>query len=155
MPTLYGFAYAVLGSKISHTALNLVVVLLSLLLLAVVARYWHSSDEHGSSDLMFASAVAASLLTGSHMFTHDFSPLILALFLIMANLPGRTHRGLRWSLMAAVVIFWIVPIYFLFVAWHCLYLLFPVLLLLAFAALVASKYVGEPRPTALRYATTI
>ena len=57
------------------------------LLLGLVAWYWQSHEEHNSNRLIFASAVSASLLTGSHMFTHDFSPLILALFLVAGNFP--------------------------------------------------------------------
>ena len=146
MPTLYGFLYAFMGRRISHTELNLIVLMLSIFQLAVVAWYWKSHDEYGSSDLMFASAIAASLLAGSHMFTHDFSPLALALFIALANFPERKHRKLRWTLTATVVLFWTVPIYFLFVAWHCLYLLCPVLLLFAFSTLLASKYVGRQTP---------
>jgi hypothetical protein len=147
MPTIYGFVHALLGRRIGPMELNLVVVVLSLLLLGFVAKHWHSHDESGSKALMFASAIAASLLAGSHMFTHDFSPLILALFLVAANFCGRRHRKLRWTMMATLVLFWIVPIYFLFVAWHCLYLLCPALLLFALSALQASKYAGQQRPT--------
>jgi hypothetical protein len=93
--------------------------------------------------LMFAAAVAASLLSGSHMFTHDFSPLALALFLAAASFsrsdaPG--HRGLRIAMTTAIVLFWAFPIYFLFVAWHCLYLMCPLLLLFAYSALLGAKY---------------
>lgn len=153
MPTLYGFLYATLGRTIGHAELNLVVVVLSVLLLTFISRYWQSQDESCSNDLLFASAVAASLLTGSHMFTHDFSPLILALLLVTANLPDRRYRGSRWALLTSLVLFWTVPIYFLFVAWHCLYLLCPVLLLFALSALMASKYAGQQRPAEVQCVT--
>jgi hypothetical protein len=146
MPTLYGFVYAVIGGRISHMEVNIIVIMLSLLLLGFIAWYWQLHDEHDSSGLIFASAVAASLLTGSHMFTHDFSPLALALFIAAANFPNRGRRELRWTLMATVVLFWTFPIYFLLVAWHCLYLLCPILLLFAFSTLLASKYVGRHAP---------
>jgi hypothetical protein len=77
---------------------------------------------------MFASAISASLLAGSHMFTHDFSPLLVAMFVVGAQLKTlqkSTYRTLRMIL----VIFWTFPIYFLFVAWHCLFLMCPILLL--------------------------
>jgi Glycosyltransferase family 87 len=153
MPTLYGFVYVLVGRRIGHMELNVVVVMLSVLLLGFVAWYWQSHDEHDSNGLMFASAVAASLVTGSHMFTHDFSPSVLALFLVAANFPDERRPGLRWTLMTTVALFWTVPIYFLFVAWHCLYLLCPVLLLFVFSALLASKYVGRQRPTEVKCVT--
>jgi hypothetical protein len=150
MPTLYGFVYAFVGRRIGHMELNVVVAMLSILLLGLVAWYWESPDGSGANDLMFASAVAACLVTGSHMFTHDFNPLILALFLVAANFPSQRHPGLRFTLMSTVVAFWTVPIYFLFVAWHCLYLLCPVLLLFAFSAMLASKYGGRQRPAEVK-----
>ena len=153
MPTLFGFVYAFLGRRIGHMELNVVVVMLSILLLGLVAWYWKSHDEYGSGDLMFASAIAASLLAGSHMFTHDFSPLALALFIAVSNLPDRSHWELRWTLMTTVALFWTVPIYFLFVAWHCLYLLCPVLLLFAFSTLLASKYAGRQTPSEIKCVT--
>jgi hypothetical protein len=143
MPTLYGFVYAVVGRRINHMELNVIVAMLSVLLLGFIVLYWQSHEEHNSSDLIFGSAVAASLLSGSHMFTHDFSPLALALFIAAANFPDRLHQKLRWTLIATVVLFWTFPIYFLFVAWHCLYLLCPVLLLFAFSTLLASKLGGH------------
>jgi hypothetical protein len=153
MPTLYGFVYALVGRRISHMEFNIIVMMLSLLLLGFIAWYWQSHDEHDSSGLIFASAAAASLLTGSHMFTHDFSPLALALFIAAANFPDRSHRELHWTLIATVVLFWTFPIYFLFVAWHCLYLLCPVLLLFGFSTLLASKYVGGHMPTQVKCLT--
>lgn len=153
MPTLYGFVYAVVGRRINHMELNVIVIMLSVLLIGFIARHWQLHDQHDFSGLMFASAVAASLLTGVHMFTHDFSPLALALFIAAASLPDRTHRELRWILIATFVLFWTFPIYFLFVAWHCLYLLCPVLLLFAFSTLLASKHVGAHTPTHLKCVT--
>jgi hypothetical protein len=153
MPTVYGFVYALVGRRIGHMELNVVVITLSILLLGFIAWYWQSHDQHDSNALMFASAVAASLLTGLHMFTHDFSPLALALFIALANFPDRKHRELCWILTATIVLFWTVPIYFLFVAWHCLYLMCPVLLLFAFSTLLASKYVGEQTPNEVKCVT--
>jgi hypothetical protein len=143
MPTIYGFAHALLGKVIGRTELNLVVAVLSLALLAFIARRWGSEGEYRRDLLMFASAIAASLLTGSHMFTHDFSPMLLAIFLAGANFPPRPHEALRLVLAGTMALFWCFPIYFLFVAWHCLYLMCPVLLLFAASAVLASKHAKE------------
>jgi hypothetical protein len=153
MPTLYGCVYALVGRRIGHMELNVMVITLSILLLSFIASYWQSHDQRNSNGLMFASAIAASLLTGSHMFTHDFSPLALALFLVIANFPDKRSRALRWALLATAVLFWTVPIYFLFVAWHCLYLLCPVLLVFAFSTLFASKFVGQETPIEVKCVT--
>jgi hypothetical protein len=150
MPTIYGFIHALFGKIIGHTGLNLIVAVLSIALLIFIARRWEPSETRAEA-LIFASAIAASLVSGSHMFTHDFSPMLLALFLAGANFPPRLHRGLRFGLAATMVLFWSFPIYFLFVAWHCLYLMCPVLLLFAISALLASRHVAEQTPNEIQF----
>jgi len=137
MPTLYGLVYALGGKWAPHWLFHIVVGGLSLGLMAVVAARWRSAGRR-QSELMFASGVAASLVTGSHMFMHDFSPLALAMFLALANLPGDDHK---WAvpLAATLIVFWTPPVYFLLIAYHCLYLMCPVLLVFIFATLTAAK----------------
>ena len=56
------------------------------------------------------------------MFTHDFSPLALAMFLAVGSLAA-LGRGMRTALALTLALFWMFPLYFLFVKWHCLYLM--------------------------------
>jgi glycosyl transferase family 87 len=147
MPTLHGFFYAILGQKISPMELNIVVALLSILLLSLVAWRWQSV-ANSAPDLAFAAAIAASLLTGSHMFTHDFSPLLLAMFLaashfLLVPFSSRAFSGVRTAMISTLVVFWAFPIYFLCVAWHCLFLMCPILLLFVGCALAGSKYAWQ------------
>jgi hypothetical protein len=151
MPTIYGFVHAVIGGKIGHTELNLVVALFSIAMLVLVARQWGTGDPHRGDDLMFASAIAASLLTGSHMFTHDFNPMLLALFLTGANVPSRQYPGFRVALASTMALFWCLPVYFLFVAWHCLYLMCPILLLFSLSALLASRHITREATTEVQF----
>ena len=143
MPTIHGFVFAMLGRKISGTELNIVVAGLSIALLSWVAMKWDRDNENSSLDLMFAAAVAASLLSGSHMFTHDFSPLILAMLLASGHISGhssaRTASWDRIAIRAALVLFWTIPVYFLCVKWHCLYLMGPVLLLFVWGAIELAR----------------
>ena len=101
------------------------------------------STRDSSFDLMFATAVAASLLSGSHMFMHDFSPLILAMLLSSARMShysnSRNASWARFAIRFALSIFWIPPIYFLFVKWHCLYLMAPVLFLFVCGVITLAK----------------
>ena len=92
-------------------------------------------------DLMFAAAIVVSLVTGMHMFTHDLSPLMLAMLLVAAHFPTRDRPQLRVLVGATLAIFWIPPVYFALVAWHCMYLLFPILMVFAAAATIL---VGRP-----------
>jgi hypothetical protein len=84
---------------------------------------------------MFAASVVVALVTGFHMFTHDLSPLLLAMLLVMAHFPGRDRPVLRWTLAAAITLFWIPFLYFALLAWHCVYLWFPVLMMFMIATL--------------------
>jgi len=142
MPTIHGFLYALLGQTINHTGLNIASACLSILLLVWVAHRWQSVKSESSSDLLFGAAVAACLLAGLHMFTHDFSPLILAMFLASAHFENGV-AGYRVPMVMSLAIFWFFPIYFLSVAWHCLYLMCPVLLLFVFSGLRAAQYANR------------
>ena len=55
---------------------------------------WSPDGQNPAFDLMFAAAVTASLLSGFHMFTHDFSPLILAMLVAAGQIsPGLNSRA--------------------------------------------------------------
>jgi hypothetical protein len=138
MGTLQGFVYAILGHRASHEIVSCIVAAISALLLLVTAWRWRQEDRQkpeGSFDLMFAAALAVSLVTGLHMFTHDFSPLMLALLLVAAHFPGRDRPALRLALGTTLVLFCIPPLYFALVAWHCLYLMSPILMIFGLSAL--------------------
>lgn len=144
MPTIHGFVYAILGRHFSGTQLNIFVALLSISLLVWLATRWQRSDDRSSFNLMFAAAIATSLLCGSHMFTHDFSPLILAMLLVGGRGSNFPSAGLnpvfgRISTRAVLILFWTFPIYFLLVKWHCLYLMGPVLFLFAWGTVRVSS----------------
>ena len=138
MPTVQGFVYAILGHKASLPALSFIVAATSVSLVLLAAWRWQQEERKLKSDtsfdLMFAGAVAVSLVTGFHMFTHDFSPLMLAMLLVVAHLPGKERPRLRLLLKSTLVVFWIWPLYFALVALHSLYLMFPVLVVFALTA---------------------
>jgi hypothetical protein len=145
MPTIHGFVYALIGKLLSGTQLNLIVAVISLALLAWVAFTWGRSDKTTSFDLMFGATVTSSLLSGSHMFTHDFSPLIPAMLLVAAqkssSLRASANGRIPWALLqSALVLFWAFPIYFLFVKWHCLYLMGIVLFVFVTATVRISTF---------------
>jgi hypothetical protein len=143
MPTIHGFMFALFGQVLGHRGLNLSVALLSILLLWFIARRWNKISLSVADNLMFAAAIAACLLASSHMFTHDFSPLILGLFvageaLSQPDISSKQNKAIWIVTIAAVAVFWIFPVYFMCVAWHCMYLMCPVLLVFAFCTLVTA-----------------
>lgn len=139
MPTIHGFVFALTGGRLSGLALNVVAAALSIALLAWIASRWERAEDNSSFDLTFAAAVAVALLSGSHMFTHDFAPLVIPLFLVAAQLSQRKSQSTNYvtclALRFTLVLFWMFPIYFLLVKWHCLFLMAPVLLVFVWAAM--------------------
>lgn len=118
MPTLHGLIFAVAGRALSATELNLMVAIASLALIAWVGMKWNRTRW----ETAFAAAIAASLLCGSHMFTHDFSPLGIAMFLVAGSMRG-AGRAVRVAASLVLALFWAFPLYFLFVKWHCMYVM--------------------------------
>jgi ABC-type Na+ efflux pump permease subunit len=131
MGTLQGFVHTLLGKVFGHSAVSLIVAAISAALIGWNAWRWRAADdgERGRTfDLMFAASVVVALVTGFHMFTHDLSPLLLAMLLVAAHFPGSNRPALRLTLGVALVLFWIPLLYFALVAWHCMYLWFLVLM---------------------------
>lgn len=142
MPTLQGFVYATLRYSVGPGTISFFVGALSLSLILFTAWRWHRGDRRNPDDslgVMYAAAVAVSLMTGFHMFTHDFSPLMLALLLVAGHFPGRKRPALRIILATVMALFWIPPVYFGLVALHAMYLMFSLLLIFTLAALALSK----------------
>jgi hypothetical protein len=158
MPTLHGFMYAVLGNTLSVGALTLVVAVISVFMILLTAWSWVRADRRNPNsafDLMFSAALAVSLTTGLHMFTHDFSPLMLAMLLAARHFPGQGRPALRLVLATVLVLLWMPPIYFALVAWHGLYLMSPILLVFTVSMLYLAQgtasgiLTGGPRAPAL------
>jgi hypothetical protein len=144
MPTLYGLVHAIFRGRIGYTELNVAVAFLSILLLGLVAWRWNTTNEIRGFDFMFSAAIAASLVAGSHMFTHDFSPLVLPMFLVAGQLssPNFPLSG-RVVIRLALALLWTFPIYFLCVAWHCLYLMCLVLLVFVYLAVRGADFIDS------------
>ena len=142
MPTLHGFLYAVLGNRLSVGALTLLVAVISVFMILLTAWSWVRADRRNPDsafDLMFSAALTVSLMTGLHMFTHDFSPLMLAMLLAAKHFPEPGRSALRLVLATVLVLVWMPPIYFALVAWHGLYLMFPILLVFAVSVLYLAQ----------------
>jgi hypothetical protein len=142
MPTLHGFVYAILGRVVGVKVISSIVAVFSILLILFTAARWENAKRERPGDrleLFFAAAVAVSLMTGLHMFMHDFSPLMLALLLTAAHFPSNAHPWLRWVLAGTMGLFWIPPLYFVLVSWHRLYLMFSLLAVFWLLTLSASE----------------
>ena len=156
MPTIHGLIYAMIGTVANQRLLGAIVLLSSFAVLAWIAWRWRD-DNQGSFDAMMAATVTASLISGSHMFTHDFSPLALAMFLVgsrISNLGSDAASALRIALRILLIILWAFPVYFVLVARHCLFLMCPVLLLLIYCSVRMAETLQERQFSAPELAPT-
>ena len=149
MATVQGFVHALLGNVLSHAAVSLIVAGVSTFLILWTAWRWRKAGlaaDGRTFDLMFAAAIVVSLVTGLHMFTHDLSPLMLAMLLVAGHFPGRSQALLRLILGTTLVMFWIPPLFFALLAWHSVYLWFPVLIAFLFGTLRLAACGETPAP---------
>jgi hypothetical protein len=138
MATVQGFVHALLGDALGHTAVSVIVAGVSIFLILWIAWRWRKANlaaDPRTFDLMFAAAIVVALVTGFHMFTPDLSPLMLAMLLVAAHFPERSQSLLRLILGTTLVMFWMPPLFFVLLAWHCVYLWFPVLMVFLFGVL--------------------
>ena len=149
MPNLRGFFHAILWPVPSGSAVNAVVVLASVLLIGYVAWRWRRQGpgEGRSFDLMFAAALMISQATAYYVLIHDLSPVLLAVLLTVSS--ARYAEGSHWGHARTVIIvaLYVIPVCLLRFNSAPMYLLAPVLLLLAWAAMAGSALsieVGEP-----------
>jgi len=130
MPTVAAFVHALLGDILGGGRITAIAAAASAGLILWVAWCLKSAGAEGAAgDLMFAATIVVSLVTGAHMFMHDLSPLLLAMWLAVAHFPARERRALRTILGAALVLFWMPPLYIALVACHRGYLGLPVLII--------------------------
>jgi hypothetical protein len=137
MATVRGFVSGILGHSVGKGTINTIVAAISVSLVLFTAWRWNKENRQRPEaffDLMFAAALVVSLVTGFHMFTHDLSPLLLAMLLVAGHFPAKGRTALRWAFGTTLALLWIPPVYFALVAWHRMYFLFPVLIVFAFAA---------------------
>ncbi len=138
MASLQGFLNVVLGNHLSGTVVGALAAVASLGLIGLTAWQWRRTADAGglpqATELMFAAAIPVSLAAGSHVCPHDLSVLAISLFLVAAHFPAPQHPVLRFFLGTALVLFW-TPVFLLaLLVAQGLYLVFPLLMLLAFGA---------------------
>ena len=147
MATIEAFFHALVGNFVAPSITALLVFATSAACILWIVSTWKAADlaaDPRSFDLVFAAAIVVSLVAGFHMFTHDLSPLILAMLLACAHLADSTALSTRVLLLACMILFWIPPVFFLLLEWHRFYALFPVLMLFAFACARLSMNLDPP-----------
>ena len=145
MATVQGLVQSLLTGVTTPAIVGFLVAVLSLGLIGLAAWRWNvaeQKDPRQSLDLLFAAAVVVSLVTGFHMFTHDLSPMILAMMLAYRSVQ-RSSQAVRRALIIFLIVLWIPVTYFALIAGHCMYLLCPVLLLFTGALWIAQTRIKQ------------
>jgi hypothetical protein len=142
MPTVRGFFTSLLTGHLSTVHIRVTVAAASASLLLFAAWRWRQEDRRrdgNPSGLMFAAALAVSLVTAPHLYMHDLTLMLLAVLLVIGSpqWPGKSRY--RAALTVAIVILYLPPVYFLLQRWKAMYLLAPLLVAFALAAISLAR----------------
>jgi hypothetical protein len=138
MPTIRGFFAALLTGRVAAGLVSILAEAVSALLILFVAWKWRRADreEGGNSQgLMFAAALAISLVVAPHLYLHDLTLLLLAQLLVIGSPQWSQKSSPRVVLTSIMVILYCPPVYALLLSWQAVYLLAPLLVIFAFAAI--------------------
>lgn len=134
MPTLRGFLSALLAGNATSRSIQVAAALMSILLIGYMAWRWRCDDSAGggSSDLMFAASLVVADVAAPYLYTHDLTPTLLAVLLVIASHGWSRHAVCRLIVTVSSVILYI-PVYPFLVPRGALFLLAPVLVAFALA----------------------
>ena len=145
MPNLRGFFHVVLSSVVSAPAINGCVLAASVLLIGYVVWRWRreGAEEGPAFDVMFAAALLIAQVTAFHLLIHDLSPALLAVLLIIG--AGRYPQGSRWPAVgkASIAVLYAVPVCLLLFRAEPMFILAPVVVLLAWAGMAGIPRGGQ------------
>lgn len=152
--SIRGFFGFLLVGRVSPKWINTAVTCSSASLIVFTAWRWRREQERqGSASLQFgfAAALAASLVTTFHFFTHDLSLMLLAVLLVIGTSQWKEKSKLRLVMGACVLLLYTLPPLFMFGDPDGRYelkpLLVPVLLAFVFAVLkLAGNTAGSRDP---------
>jgi ABC-type xylose transport system permease subunit len=136
MPNLRGFLFVFLGRWIPSSMLTLLIFVVSIALLLWTSSRWRRKREGGELevDLAFSLSVTTALLVSYHLHLHDLSLLVLPILLTLNYwvAVGSQGEGPRAWPVKLVMLLFLTPLYLLLLQLDQLYLLFWLVLALAF-----------------------
>lgn len=156
MPTIRGFVAGVLRESALQSWIAALSVILSICLILFTTWRWEQEEQKGDRarfDLMFAAGLAVSLVTAPYLHLHDLTPMLLAVILVMASPQWSEKPRERRMLILVIAILYVTPLYYLLLLRReALYVLAPVLVFFALAAMAlgrkrAQQAAGSVEPT--------
>ena len=147
MPTVKGFFATLLTGRLGTVYISVLVAAVSASLVLFAAWRWRQEDgDRGGNSLglMFAAALAVSQVAAPHLYTHDLSLMLLAVLLVIGSSQWSEESGQRVVLTAVIVILYTPPVYVLLLPWKAMYILAPVLVAFALAAISLARKAELP-----------
>jgi hypothetical protein len=138
MPTIKGLLVTVLGGRLSAQQIALLLVAVSMGVILYTGWQWRQLDQRqgqSESSLMFAAALTVAQITALHFYAYDLTLMLLAVFLVIASPQWLRKSPQRIVLAAVMLILYFPPVYALLLSRGVVYVLAPVLLAFALAAM--------------------
>lgn len=158
MATVAAFIHATVGKVVGSYFSLILVGTVSAALILWVAWRWEVADRSGdtrNSELLFSAAIQVSLLSGFHMFTHDLSPLMLGILIVLAHVAESRRSRLRIALVACTTVFFLPVLYFELLGWHRFYFLCPLLIAFLFGTMRLATSLGRTSPQPVFLSSTL
>ena len=162
MPTVKGVFATLLAGRVISGYIAVLTVAVSAVLVLFMAWRWRQEDRNPASDslgVMFAAALAVSILVAQHMYAYDLTLLLLAILLVIGS-PQWSQKSVQRMALISIIAFLYIPfVYILLLRWNAMYILGPVVAAFALAVIsLAQKTRREKckgdnhRPEAVRAA---
>jgi len=154
MATLKGFFTRLMIGRFSTVSISALASAVSAFLVLFVAWRWRQEDRRPSGNsqgLMFAAALAVTQVTSPYLLMHELTLMLLAGLLAIGSFEWSGKSWQRALITVAMVILYAPPVYVLLLRWHAMYLLAPVIVAFALAAISLAKKAdvaldSPPRP---------
>jgi hypothetical protein len=147
MATLKGFFARIMTGRFSTVAISALATAASAFLVLFVAWRWRQEDRRPSGNslgLMFAAALTVTQVTSPYLLTHELTLMLLAGLLATGSLQWSGKSWQRAVITVAMVILYTPPVYVGLIIWHSMYLLTPVLVAFALAAMSLARKADVP-----------
>jgi hypothetical protein len=147
MPTVKGLFATFLANRIGPLRVNLLAAMVSAPLLLFTSWQWRREERnHGANSLalMFAASVVISIVTAPHLYAYDLTLMLLAVPLVIASPQWSRRSGHRTALRVSIVILFCPPLFDLLLRHQALWMMAPVLVAFASAAISLARKVGPP-----------
>jgi len=147
MPNVKGFFATLLAGRLSTLYISGLAAAVSAPLVLFVAWRWKQEDKGrkgNTTGLMFAAALAVSLITAPYSFMSDLTLMLLAVLLVIGSSPWLEKSAQRVVLTVMMVVLYCPPMYILLLDRQAIHILVPVLGAFALAAISLARRAELP-----------